>query len=449
MFKGDKILVLGCARSGLAVARFLVKRGNIVIVNDSAKRENLDNNVISELEDMGVSFILGGHPDDLLDESFNYVVKNPGIAIDHKYVLKARELQIPVINELEVAYQCLPKDKNITLIGITGTNGKTTTTTLIYEMIKKSGKRVHLAGNIGFPLCNFIDKLEDNDILVVETSCQQLENTFVYRPHIAVMTNISEAHLEFMKTYEHYKYVKSKLFLMQNQDDILILNQEDNELLELASKAKSTKKYFSSKDSKSDCYILDNAIYYKWEKIINLDDVKLIGVHNYENIMAAILAVKEIGVDNCYICDVLKNFGGVSHRLEFIRDVNGVSYYNDTEATNIKCTQIALSSFKKPIILILGGYERGQDFYELKDYCSNVKAIFAIGSCRDRVVEFANDLGIENYSFEFLRDAMSEIFNYAKSGDVVLLSPASASWDQYKQCEDRGDEFRELIEKLN
>lgn len=447
MFEHKKVLILGCARSGLAAALFLIKRGNEVIVNDFANIDKLDKEKIDYLKSLGVTFVLGGHPDDLLDGSFDYLIKNPGIAIDHKYVLKAHELGVSVINELEMAYQCL-RSKDITLIGITGTNGKTTTTTLIYEMIKASGKKVHLAGNIGYPLCDFVDVVEDGDILVVETSCQQLENVVTYKPDIAVVTNIDIAHLEFMKTFEHYKYVKSKLFLNQTENDILILNKEDQELNLLADNAKANKKYFSSLTNDCDCYIEDKAIYFEDKKVIDLDDIKLIGKHNYENIMAAILACLQVGVQFSSICKVLKEFKGVTHRLEYVNTVNGVTYYNDTEATNIKCTKIALSSFVKPIILILGGYERNQDFNELKDYVSNVKEIYAIGSCRNRVLDFGNNVNIKTYVFEYLKDAMGEIVKNAQSGDVVLLSPASASWDQYKQCEDRGDEFKNIVNNL-
>lgn len=447
MFEHNKILILGCARSGLAAAEFLIKRNNEVIVNDLANIEKLNKEKIQYLESLGVKFVLGEHSDNLIDNSFDYLIKNPGIAIDHKYVLKCREMGIPVINELEMAYQCL-KDKDITLIGITGTNGKTTTTTLIYEMIKKSGKRVHLAGNIGYPLCDFVDKVQNGDILVVETSCQQLENTDTYKPNIAVVTNIDQAHLEFMKTYEHYKYVKSKLFLNQTEDDVLILNNDDEELNLLAVNAKANKKYFSSSINNCDCCIKNNAIYYDNKEIIKLDDIKLIGKHNYENIMAAILASRQVDVDFDSICEVLKEFKGVTHRLEYVNNVHGVVYYNDTEATNIKCTKIALSSFEKPTILILGGYERNQDFNELENYVSNVKEIYAIGSCRNRVLDFGNRVGIKTYVFEYLKDAMDEITKSAKAGDVVLLSPASASWDQYKQCEDRGDEFKNIVNNL-
>lgn len=448
MFEQQKILILGFARSGYEVAKILISRGNTVIVNDGKEEEKHDSTKINELKELGVEFIFGSHPDDLLDDSFNYLIKNPGVPIDHKYVLKAQELGIEVINETEMAYRLLPKDKNIKLIGITGTNGKTTTTTLIYNFIKEDGYRVHLAGNIGYPLCSFLNKLEENDIIVDEISCQQLENVKEYRPDIAVLTNISEAHLEFMKTYDHYKEVKQRIFSNQINSDVAITNMENSEALTLTRNVKATVKYFSSKSEINGAYIKDDSIYYYDEKIVDLEQIRLIGNHNYENIMAAIIAVKEIGVSNEAICKVLKEFSGVEHRLEFVCEVDGRKFYNDTEATNIKCCQIALSSFKQPTILFLGGYERGQDFNELTDYIKNVKAIIAIGTCRSRIKEFGDKVGIPTYQYEFLKNAFETAWSVSKKGDIILLSPASASWDQYKECEERGAEFKKYAHDL-
>lgn len=448
MFENKKILILGFARSGYEASKFLIKRNNEVILNDGKELKDEDKSKYDELVNLGVKFVFGSHPDDLLDESFDYLIKNPGVPIDHKYVLAARELNIPVINEVELAYLSIPKDKNIKIIGITGTNGKTTTTTLIYEFIKEQGLRVHLAGNIGYPLCSFIDKLEVNDIIVMETSCQQLENLDKYRPDVAVLTNISEAHIDFMKTYKHYKYVKSKIFKEHTKDNVAVLNMENDEVMKIGKDINSQIRYFSSKNEINGCYIKNKAIYYFEEKVVDIADIRLRGVHNLENIMAAITAVKEFDVKNDAIVTVLRSFTGVEHRLEFVREVNGVCYYNDTEATNIKCCQIALSSFTEPTVVILGGMERGQDFNELNNYVENVKAIIAIGTCRDRVVEFGESLNIPTYSFEFLREGFKKIPEIVEDGDVVVLSPASASWDQYKECEVRGAEFKKYVNEL-
>lgn len=442
MFENKKVLILGLARSGIAAAKFLKKRNCEVIIND--KKEKEDEKLLKELNDLGIKVILGSHPDNLITKELDYLIKNPGVPIDHKYVLKAKELGIPVINEVEMAYRCIPKDKNIKILAITGSNGKTTTTTLCYEFLKRDNRKVILAGNIGYPLCSFIDSLENDTIIVIEVSCQQLENLSKFNPDVAIMTNIVEAHIDFMKTYEHYKYVKSKLLRNQSSSDVAILNKESRDLLDSVMDVKSTKKYFSSKGVIDGAYIKDNNIYYYDEKIISIDDLKIRGVHNYENIMAAVMGVKEFGCSTSSIVSVLKNFMGVTHRLEFVCNKNGRIFYNDTEATNIKCTQIALSSFIEPTIILLGGLERGQNFYDLKPYMKNVKAIVAMGECEKRVKEFGDSLGIPTYLCNYIDKATKKAYEISSSGDVILLSPGSASWDQFKQCEDRGDLFKEI-----
>ena len=446
MFENKKILILGMARSGYEAAKYLSKYNNTIILNDGGSRDKQDQDKLKELESLGVTLIFDSHPDDLLDDSFDYIIKNPGIRNDHKYVVKAKELGIEVINEVEMAYRLLPSD--VTLIGITGTNGKTTTTTLTYEMIKKSGKRVHLAGNIGYPLCSFLDKLESGDIIVMEVSCQQLANVKEFKPHIALMTNLFVAHIDFFGSYEAYKEDKLKLFKNQTDSDIAIVNIENDDVMKGIVDINSNVKYFSSKREINGAYLLDNKLYYYDEFIMDRDEFLLKGNHNVENALAAIMIAKEVGVDNESIVSVLKTFTGVRHRLEFIDKVKGVDYYNDTEATNTKCTQIALSAFDKNVVLILGGLERGQDFHDLDNFISPVKEIVGIGECRDRVKEYGDSVGIKTNTFEKLVDAMNYINGVVESGDTVLLSPASASWDQYKQCEDRGDEFRDIVRSL-
>lgn len=447
MFKNKKILILGMARSGYQAAKYLKKRGNEVILNDGGSEEKQESNQVQELKDLGVELIFGSHPDDLLDKSFDYLIKNPGVPIDHKYVLAAKRLGIEVINEVEMSYLLLPKD--VTLIGITGTNGKTTTTTLTYKIMKEAyGDRVHLAGNIGYPLCSILDKLKKDDIIVMEVSCQQGENFHKFKPHIGVFTNISPAHIDFLKTFEHYKEVKARMFYNQDKNDIAILNIENEDVMNELRNISSKTKYFSSKNQINGCYLKDGVIYYYDEKIIDRDLIKLPGIHNVENCLAAIMACKEMGVSNKAICDVLTTFTGVEHRLEYVDTVDGVRYYNDTEATNIKCTQIALSSFDQDITLILGGLERGQVFEDLTPYMTHVKNIVAIGQCRERVKEFGDSLHIPTYVYEKLEEGFKKCVEITKNGGIVLLSPASASWDQYKECEIRGAEFKQYVKGM-
>ena len=444
MFENKKVLILGMARSGVAAAKTLIKRNNLVVINDL--KTDHDKKIINELKELGCKLVLGAHPYDLLDDSFNYVIKNPGIRNDHKIIVQAEELGIPVINEVELAYNLLPKD--VCLIGITGTNGKTTTTTLTYELMHKAfGDRVHLAGNIGYPLCGIIDDIKDNDIIVMEVSVQQSVNIVDFHPHIALMTNYSPAHIDFLGTYENYKKTKAKMFYNQKENDIAILNLNNKEVLDEMKDIRSSKKYFSS-TTKTNCYLKDNIIYYNDEKVIDTNIVKIPGMHNIENILGAVAIVKEFNVSNEVISDVISNFYGVEHRLEFVDEINGVRFYNDTEATNIKCTQIALNSFNKPTIIILGGLERGQNFDDLTNYIKNVKAIIGIGECRERVRMFGNKNNIPTYIEEHLKDGFEDIKNIMEKDDIVLLSPASASWDQYKECEVRGCEFKDLVKEL-
>ena len=447
MFENKKILILGLARSGYQAAKLLIKRNNDVYLNEFKTEDKLDKDQVEELRELGVNLIFGSLPDDLLDESFDYLIKNPGVPIDHKYALKARELGVEVINEVEMAYRLLPE--NVSIIGITGTNGKTTTTTLTYEIMHEAyGDKVHLAGNIGYPLSSIVEDIKDNDIIVMEVSCQQGENFKEFHPHVGVFTNLSEAHIDFMKTYEHYKETKARMFYQQNENDIAIMNYSNSDVMEELKDIKSIKKYFSSKESIEGCHLVDRDIYYYDEKVMSIDSIKIKGMHNVENCMAAIMAAKEYDVSNEVICDVIENFKGVEHRLEYVDTIDGVEYYNDTEATNIKCTQIALSSFKCPVILFLGGLERGQNFEELNNYMEHVKAIIAIGQCRERVKEYAESIGKDVYVYEHLVDGFDKVQEIVNSGDVVLLSPASASWDQYKECEVRGAEFKDKVKEL-
>ena len=440
MFENNNIVILGMARSGYEVAKYLAKRHNKITINDLNTNQNEEH--IKELEKLGVKIVLGSHPDDLINKDVNYLIKNPGVPIDHKYVLKAKELGIEVLNEVEVSARLMRKD--IHLIGITGTNGKTTTTTIIYEILKEKFKdKVHLTGNMGYPLISFLDKFKKDDFIVMETSSQQLENLDKFTPEVAVLTNVSEAHLEFFKTYDHYKELKKRIFKNHTKDNLAIINRTDEESLKLTNDIKSNKVYFS--DSKDDlCYIEKENIYYKGKKIIDTKEIILKGMHNYQNIMAAIIVAKHYGVEDEIINKVVKKFKGVEHRLEFVKELDGKKYYNDSKATNLVSTQIALKSFDKDILLILGGYERGQDFKELIPYLDNVKVILAIGENRERVKK-----ELSNYNVivkETLKEAMKNIKDY--DVDIVLLSPAAASWDQYKKFEDRGEEFKNIVNNL-
>ena len=437
MYKEKKILIFGMARSGYECAKLLAKENQIIITD----QKDQDSVKLKELENQKAIFLKTDNPEEILDSSFDMVVKNPGIPMTHPLIQKANELKIPIVNEMEVAYHYLPK--NIKIIGVTGSNGKTTTTTIIYEMLKKMNIPVHLGGNIGIPLSAIVKKVKEGDTLLLEISDHQLLNLFDFKTDISIITNLSPTHLDFHGSYENYKNVKKKIFNHHTTNDLAIINGENLDVLKITKDIPSKKEYFKTKDA----VIKDEAIYIQNEKVIELKDILLKGMHNYENIMACLLVIKEYKINQDVIKDVLKSFGGVEHRLEFVKEKNGISYYNDSKSTNPVSTITALNSFHTPVLLILGGMERQQDFYDLKNHLSYVKHIYAIGETRNRIEKFAQDLHIPCTKKEFLKDIMKEIQKDATKGDTILLSPASASWDQYDKFETRGEEFKKLIEK--
>lgn len=445
MGDNKKAFVLGMARSGYEAAKLLVNKGYEVIVNDASIEQNLEQ--MKGLQSLGVKIVLGSHPEDLIDNTFEMIVKNPGISNSHKYIEKARELNIPVINELELAFRYFPSD--VKIIGVTGTNGKTTTTIIIYEILRRASKSVFLMGNIGYPVCSFLHQLKENDIAVMEVSDHQLCNVSEVKTNISVLTNISEAHLDFHGSYDIYKRMKKRIFKHHTKSDTAILNLDDKEVLNLTKNIESTKIYFSSGSlNKLGCSIDDGYIYYNNDKIISLNEVKIKGKHNYENAMAAIAVVKELGVENDAIISVLKAFGGVEHRMEYVKTINNIDFYNDSKSTNITSTQIALSSFTKPTVLLLGGLDRGHSFDELKDYLLNVKLIVAYGEAKIRIEDFAKKCGIPCKVVDTLNEATKIAYNSSSEGYVVLLSPACAAWDQFKDFEVRGNLFKECVNKL-
>lgn len=441
MFENKKIFILGMARSGYEVAKILANNNN-VLVTDMKKQEE---EKINELNSLGVNVIITDNPMELLDDTFDYLVKNPGIKFEHPCVEKAEKLNIPVINEVEVAYHFLPK--NVKIIGITGSNGKTTTTTLTYEFLKEAKFPVHLGGNIGVPVSALVKDTKDGDILVLEISGHQLHDMPHFKTDISIMTNLSEVHIDHFGTYDNYKKNKLRIFQHHTNKDIAILNLENDDVLNGTEKLSSKKIYFSSKKN-ADVYVKENLIYYKNEKIVDISDIRIKGIHNLENIMCAIAATKELDISNDAIKDVLKKFAGVEHRIEFCDKINNREFYNDSKSTNVKSTQVALKAFSTPVILLLGGLNRGLPFDDLKDYLSHVTHIVCYGETKNIIKEFADNINLDCIVVENLEDAVRVAYDISEENDTILLSPACASWDQYKDFEERGKEFKKLIENL-
>ena len=441
MFKNKKIFVLGMGKSGVSVARLLAKENHVLITD--IKCDDLE--LIKELEELGINVIITKKQNEIFDDSYDYVVKNPGVKLDHPVVLMAKKFNIPILTELEVAYRYLP---DVKIIGITGSNGKTTTTTIIYEFLKAAGIPVHLAGNIGYPLCSQIADIKKGDVIVTEISSHQLVNLDKFKVDVAVLTNLYPVHLDFFGTYEKYKMNKLRIFNNQDEKCVAILNKGDKNVYELTKNLKAKKEYFSSKDEADIC-IDEKDIVYKGEKIISLSDVRVKGIHNYENIMAAILAAKQFDVSDSVIKEVLNNFAGVEHRIEFVAKINGREFYNDSKATNVDSTITALKSFDNDVVLILGGLDRGHSFEPLLPYLKNVKHIVCYGETKERIKEFAIKNNIDVTVTNNLEDAVHAAYNMSLEGDTILLSPACASWDQYKNFEDRGNEFKKIVRNLN
>ena len=440
-----KAFVLGMARSGYEAAKFLAGKGYDVIVNDAKTGQSPEQ--IYELKALGVKIVLGSHPEELFDHSFELLVKNPGIPNTHRYVEKAHTLGVPVINEMELAYRYFPT--GVKIVGVTGTNGKTTTTTILYKLLKEASKSAYLMGNIGYPICSFVPRLKAGDIAVMEVSDHQLCNVAQFKTNISVITNLSEAHIDFHGSYENYKNVKKRIFNHHTKNDTAILNLDNRDVIDLTKDIRSTKKYFSSRSpNKNGCSITDGHICYNNEKIIALNEVKIKGRHNYENAMAAIAAVKEFGVDDSVVVNVLRAFGGVEHRIEYVDTINNVDFYNDSKSTNITSTQIALASFDRPTILLLGGLDRGHSFAGLKEYLKNVRLIVAYGETKSRIHDFAVKCQIPCKVADTLEEATMAACRSSHPGYVVLLSPACASWDQFPDFETRGNRFKEYVKNL-
>ena len=442
MIKNKKVFVLGLGKSGFA-ASLLLAKSNKVVVTDQKKPED---KVLNKLKRHGIKVVITDDPFDMIDKSFDLIVKNPGIKYDHKCLIKARNLGIKIINEMELAYYYLPKD--VKIIGVTGSNGKTTTVNLIYNMLLEAGKKAFLCGNVGTAISGIVKDVKKGNYLVVEISDHQLCDMYKFKTNVSVLLNIYDAHTDFHDSHEKYKMTKKRIFNNHSSRNIAIINKDNKECLEITSDIKSTKRYFSKK-SKNDIYIDNNSIYYKDEKIIDIDDIKIKGEHNLENIMASILAVKEYNIKTSAIKKAIKDFNGIEHRIEFVDNINGVSYYNDSKSTNTESTITALKSFNSPIVLLLGGLDRGHSFEPLKKYLKNVKYIAAFGETNKRIYDFAKSLNIKSQAFNTLKEALDSTKDIVKAGDVVLLSPACASWDQYDNFEIRGNEFKDYVKSYN
>lgn len=447
-FANKKILVIGLAKSGVSVAKLLCNVGAIVTVNDRTPLE--ESREAQELVEHGIRVISGGHPVELLEEKFDFVVKNPGIPYSNVMVATAIEKNIPVYTEIEIATRLMEG----TVVGITGSNGKTTTTTLASEMLTESFKEKHVfaAGNIGVPLSQLAENSQPSDIYVTELSSFQLMGVEQFHPRIACIVNIFSAHLDYHGTRQAYIDAKLQITKNQTAEDFLVYNADYPELLTLIEgNTQATLVPFSRKEPLDfGAYVVEDDIYFNNEFVMNLSSIHVPGTQNVENVLAAVTIAKLLGADNAAITRAVEQFHGVKHRTQFVRELNGRKFYNDSKATNIIATQTALRSFEnQSVVLIAGGLDRGNGFEELVPDLSQVRAIVLYGATREKLKLAAEEAGVEVIELvDSLEQAVMEAYRVSQPEDIVLLSPACASWDQFKSFEERGDVFIATVQQL-
>ena len=444
--RGKKVLVVGLARSGMAAIKVLHRFGADITLSERKPAEELKER--EALEALGVTIV--DQSLEVFDRDYDLCVKNPGVPYRSPFMEALAQHGVPVITEIELAFQ-VAKPQHY--IAITGTNGKTTTTTLVYEILAKAfpGK-AHLCGNIGIPLCEIVMEeglLEESDhYIALEISNYQLVNIDRFRPDIATIINLTPDHVDFMGSLENYYKSKTEVYRNMKPEDTFLLNGDDEVLAEYVEKypVPATVRSFSLDRTDTDNYVKDGQLYVGGEAVLPLSAIRLPGKHNLQNVMIAVSVAKVLGIENHLIEEVISNFTGVEHRIEFVRELNGVKYYNDSKGTNTDATVTALKAFDKGVILLLGGFEKGLPMDDVKANLGCVKKVIGFGACGPRLV--ADTVGDEGIVVTTLDEAVAEAVKLAEPGDTVLLSPTTSSFDQYTCFEERGDHFKKLVNSL-
>lgn len=449
-FNGKHVLVLGLARSGAAVARLLHKQGAHVVVNDQKPLAELGEEV-SEMQQLGIQVVGGGHPVGIVHAGLSLVVKNPGIPYKAAPVRQAMELGIPVVTEVEVAYGL----SKAPIIGITGSNGKTTTTTLVGLMLEGAGLRPVVAGNIGRALTDVVEEIESDRWLVAELSSFQLMGTRTFRPKIGALLNLYAAHLDYHGTMEEYRDAKYRMFVNQTEQDVAVLNWDMDVVRDVAKFAKARLFPFSTKQGLEEgVFVKDGNILARLHgkdiHLLPVDEVALKGEHHLEDILAATAIALSAGADPQSIAQVARTFRGVEHRLEYVATVQEVDFYNDSKATNAEAASRAINSFpEKSVVLIAGGLDRGVTFQELVPvFQKQVRHLVTLGQSADKLLAVAEQAGISAQMTLSIEEAVQEAAKHAQPGEVVLLSPACASWDMFGSFEERGSMFKKAVHTL-
>ena len=445
--KNKKISIIGAVKSGVGAAKLIKRLSGIPFVSDSGNADKLADS-IKVLKENEIEYEVGSHTEKIFQ--CDLLVISPGVPTNSAIIQKATERKIKIISEIELAYNfCKGK-----IVAITGTNGKTTTTSLTGHILKECGFKTYVAGNIGEAFSEIALEVNENDIVVLEVSSFQLDFIDRFRPTIAMILNITPDHLNrYDYKLQNYIAAKLRIYLNQNSNDFLILNRDSESLVKSLSKHQSRDLYFST-SSKEDngSYLEDGKILFYENKelvfICKTSEINLKGEHNYANAMAAIMAAKIFGADNQKIIAALGSFSGVDHRLELVRELEGVKYINDSKATNIDAVWYALRSFDEPIFLILGGLDKGNDYNQIKDLIiEKVKKIYAIGTSAEKIFNFFHKT-VKVEIMKSLEDAILEASREARADEIVLLSPACASFDMFRSYEHRGEVFKEAVRKL-
>ena len=449
--KAKKVTIVGAARSGIAAAKLLKKKGFEVFLSDAGDISGIDHEILENIRNYGIEHEFGAHSDKVYDA--DVVVVSPGVPQNSKVIQNSLEKGIEVVSEIEAAsWYCKGK-----VIAITGTNGKTTTTTLIGEIFKDAGYKTFVCGNIGIAFSDIVEQTDESSIVVLETSSFQLDNIRKFKPFIAIMLNVTPDHLDRYESFEKYLESKMRIAENQNESDYFVFNYDDELVRNSSKSVHSNRTAFSltdavKKDTQEGAYLnnLDLVYYYYMGEENVIDTQKLIikGEHNVYNAMASVISAKIFGIEKEYIKKTLENFKGVEHRLEYVKELDGVKYYNDSKATNVNSVWYALKGFNEPLVLILGGKDKGNDYSQIeKEVKQHVKHIIAIGDSKQKVYDYFKDILPVTVAAD-MEDAVIKARQNAISNDVVLLSPACASFDMFDNYEHRGRVFKDIVNSL-
>lgn len=449
--KNKKVLVIGLAVTGVPLVKTLCQLGAQVIINDLKAETDLKEN-IKELQGLEYKSIFGRHPENFSElGELDLVVVSPGIPLDSPFILELRKRKINIIGEIELAYRL----NKAPIVAITGTNGKTTTTALVGKILQSLDKRVFVVGNIGIPAISKALETTGEDIMVMEVSSFQLESIVDFRPKVAALLNLTPDHLNRHKTVDNYLQTKLKIFDKQKSNDFAIINYDDKKCSESSNKILSRKIFFSTKNKLDEGVFIEKnnivvLIDNQKHEIIHIDEIGIPGIHNLENALAATAIAFVMGINAGIIKEGLTNFRGVEHRIEHVTSLDGIKFINDSKATNTDAAIKAIETIKKQIILLAGGMDKGSDFGSfVKAFNGRVKKLFVYGETAPNIYNTCKKMGYQDvFLVKDLQEAVLNAYNIAEEGDTILLSPACASWDMYRNFEERGKHFKTIVKSL-